>query len=125
MARILIVDDENTVRQLLKRALLLSRHEVVEASDGKDALAKFITEKKPFDLIITDMMMPGTDGFSLVEEIASLDPHAKVIIMSGWFSEEELNTTKNEVSNCIRGILQKPCSMEEIQTVLKKVIEED
>ena len=125
MACILIVDDEDTVRQLLRRALLLNRHEVIEACNGKDALSQYIFEKDRIDVVITDMMMPESDGFSLVEEIARKNPEAKVVIMSGWFNEEELTNTQLEASRCIKGILQKPCTMEEIHNVVQTVLNSD
>lgn len=125
MARILLVDDEETIRDLLKTVLTFAHHDVEVASDGQEALRVFVEAPSPFDLIITDMIMPEADGFRLVEEIAIRDPNAKIIIMSGWFDEDELKITQSTVSRTIRGIIRKPSTMEKIQSLLNQVLEED
>lgn len=125
MAKILLVDDEPTIRELLKTVLSFARHDVHLASNGEEALKIFMDAQSPFDLIITDMIMPEADGFRLVEEIALRDPKAKIIIMSGWFNEEELKITQASVSKSIRGIIRKPCTMDKIQSLLNKVLDED
>ena len=91
----------------------------------RDGLPVGLCEKDRIDVVITDMMMPESDGFSLVEEIARKNPEAKVVIMSGWFNEEELTNTQLEASRCIKGILQKPCTMEEIHNVVQTVLNSD
>lgn len=67
MAKILICDDEAGLRTVLKRYALFEGHEVVEASDGMEAIELHM--KNNFDIIIMDIMMPRLDGFSAVEEI--------------------------------------------------------
>lgn len=67
MAKILICDDESGIRAILKRYANFEGHEVVEASDGMEAVE--ICRKEQFDMIIMDIMMPELDGFSAVKEI--------------------------------------------------------
>jgi two-component system response regulator ResD len=67
MARLLVVDDEEKLRALIKRYAAFDGHEVVEAGDGMEAVA--ICQKGIFDIIIMDIMMPELDGFSAVREI--------------------------------------------------------
>ena len=67
MAKILIVDDEEKIRFVVKEYAQFSGHEVAEASDGAQALE--LCKNQSFDLIVMDVMMPGVDGFSAVKEI--------------------------------------------------------
>lgn len=67
MAKILIVDDEEKLRKLIKRYAIFEGHEVSEAGDGMEAID--ICKKEKFDIIIMDIMMPVLDGFSAVKEI--------------------------------------------------------
>ena len=86
MANILIVDDSDLVRDLLRCILEEAGHEVMEAVNGKKAV-KF-HQKKPADLIITDINMPGKNGLELIVELRKQDPELKVIAMSGDSTED-------------------------------------
>lgn len=79
MARILIAEDDANLRMLLTMRLK-GRYEVVAASDGDAALKRY--EEGGIDLIITDLMMPGTDGYALVESIRSLGHSTPVIMLT-------------------------------------------
>ena len=80
MARILVVDDEEYIRSLLRRALSMAGHEVTEAIDGNDALAQF-REARP-DLVFTDLMMPGLGGLELIDLLRKESADVKIIAMS-------------------------------------------
>ena len=79
-ARILVVDDEEGIRELIKDALSLSGFEVVDAPDGLAALAKIRNEG--FDLLILDINMPKLDGFALLEKIRTSEIHIPVLMLS-------------------------------------------
>jgi two-component system cell cycle response regulator CpdR len=81
MAKVLLVDDDEMVRQVVKKMLELGRHEVTEASNGVKALQAFTTAS--FDLVITDVVMPDMEGLQLVRELRALPSPPKVIVMSG------------------------------------------
>jgi len=81
MARILIVDDEAVIRRMLSTALELAGHEVFEASDGEEALARH--REGPPDLVITDIVMPEKDGLEVIMALRRETPRLKVIAMSG------------------------------------------
>lgn len=80
MARILIADDESHIRNLIK--LVLFDHEIIEASDGNDALNKFIANKP--DVVLLDLIMPNLNGIEACKKIRALPEgrNAKIIMLS-------------------------------------------
>lgn len=81
MARILVIDDEAAIRRLLRVALELEGHEVLEAPTGKVALR--VHAETAADLVITDINMPDQDGLGVINALRHEDPRPKVIVMSG------------------------------------------
>ena len=81
MARIMIVDDEKTIRELLRRLLESKGFEVSDAENGKKALELF--RRNPVDLVITDILMPVQDGFQTINDLRIEFPDVKIIAMSG------------------------------------------
>ncbi len=79
--RVLVVDDEEQVRTIIRQILESSRYEVIEAPDGKVALWLF--KEKPADLIITDLIMPEKEGLETIEELRKDYPDVKIIAISG------------------------------------------
>ncbi|MCX6546268.1 MAG: response regulator [Acidobacteria bacterium] len=83
--RVLVVDDEATIRELLTRTLLLAEYDVEEAPDGRAALALMRTTA--FDLLITDLKMPGVDGLALIRDAHRLAPTMPAIVITGHSTE--------------------------------------
>lgn len=81
MANILVVDDEEPIRSLVRKILVKEGHEVCEAENGQVACDLF--EKADIDLIITDLVMPEKNGIEMIMEIKRLHPQLKVIAISG------------------------------------------
>lgn len=81
MARILIVEDDVQLREMLKQVLELQNYEVVESNDGEDAIQ--VLKQSPFDLVITDIIMPQKDGTGLIMEIRKSYPDLQIIAISG------------------------------------------
>jgi DNA-binding NtrC family response regulator len=81
MARILVIDDEARIRRLLRVALEIQGHEVLEAGEGDQGL-RLLRASLP-DLVITDILMPGTDGMEVLMALRREAPGLKVIAMSG------------------------------------------
>jgi len=81
MAGILIVEDENDLREMLKVSLSRRKYTVLEASNGKDAIVHF----KPAvtDLVITDLIMPEEDGLKVIMRLREIKPSIKIIAISG------------------------------------------
>lgn len=82
MARILLAEDDDSVRVFLARALRRAGHEVCDMPDGRQALA-WICEH-PVDLLLADVVMPGIDGIELARRASDMWPHLRVIFITGF-----------------------------------------
>lgn len=82
MARILLAEDDDNLRVFLARALRRAGHQVHDTADGDAALA-FVTEH-PVDLLLADVVMPGTDGIELARRAAERWPQLRVIFITGF-----------------------------------------
>lgn len=92
--KLLIVDDEETIRFSLSQAFITSdaEYEVSVASDALEALEKL--KKYDFDLVITDIMMPGMDGFELIKKLKQYKPNIPVIVITAYGDEEKEQKSK-------------------------------
>jgi CheY-like chemotaxis protein len=81
MPRILVVDDDAALRRITERMLTDAGHEVTTATDGLEALR--LLKESPFDLMITDLIMPGMEGLQLLREVRGLKVRPTVLVMSG------------------------------------------
>ena len=110
--RILLIDDEDAFRALIRRMLAAKGYEVTEAAAGDDALASY--RQAPSDLVITDIRMPGKDGLEVIRELRRHDHLVKIIAMSGAdpaLVESYLKVA--EVFGACR-IIRKPFSQDEL-----------
>jgi two-component system cell cycle response regulator CpdR len=82
MARILLAEDDDSVRIFLARALRRAGHEVCDMPDGRQALA-WVSEH-PVDLLLADVVMPGLDGIELARRASDMWPHLRVIFITGF-----------------------------------------
>src|SRR4051812_3411747 len=81
MASILVVDDTPAIRGLVARMLTSAGHSVTQATNGKEALRTFQGDE--FELVVTDIVMPEMEGLELIRAIRKVNPHVKIIGMSG------------------------------------------
>jgi two-component system cell cycle response regulator CpdR len=81
--RVLVVDNESVMRRFVRRSLEAKHFHVEEARDGGSALALIQARKEPFDLVLTDLSMPGIDGRQVSETLARYRPSVAVLCMSG------------------------------------------
>ncbi|HEX7018663.1 MAG TPA: ATP-binding protein [Gemmatimonadaceae bacterium] len=86
-ARVLLVEDERAVRSALRRGLERAGYSVVEADCGRAAMDAFVGRSGEFDVVVTDMMMPGMTGEALVRALREHDPDVRAIVMSGYSAE--------------------------------------
>ena len=91
-AQILVVDDEPLMREFLEETLVRAGYGVVTASDGTLGLREI--KSSPYDLVITDIRMPGMDGLALLEEIRNMQPDTVVIVMTAFIAGLDLAFAK-------------------------------
>lgn len=86
-ASILVADDDDVIRGLVRTLLERAGYSVVEAVDGSEAVNKFRDHRKDIDLLLLDVRMPGKDGKQAYDEIRQIQPDVKVLFISGYGSE--------------------------------------
>jgi CheY-like chemotaxis protein len=112
MARILVVDDDDKVRQIICDALELHGHEVVAAGNGVLALERFSGGR--FDLVITDIVMPEKEGLETIIEIRGLNPDVAILAISGGGSFTPGGYLKSALMLGADRALEKPFSLERL-----------
>ena len=115
MARVLIAEDEQPVRELLARALTQDGHEVETAPDGAAALEQ-LSVKAPFDLLLTDIRMPVMDGIALALAAARDHPDLAIVLMTGYAGERQ---RAHGLDALIHDVVLKPFSLAEIKDALR------
>ena len=120
MARILVIDDQDSIRRVVRRALEQDGHEVFDASDGE--LGMEILESHSFDVVITDIFMPGQDGIVTLRQVRKRFPEVKVIVISGGDSTGLMDLRQDaELLGAVKS-LQKPFNAREIMDLVKSVL---
>jgi two-component system, cell cycle sensor histidine kinase and response regulator CckA len=102
---VLLVEDEEAVRSLVRVALRSNGYKVLEAKDGEQALAILEDFRGPIDLLLTDVVMPNMNGQDLAERLGSLHPEAKVLYMSGYTDSAVIH---HDVMGATASFVQKP-----------------
>ena len=119
VAKILIVDDERSIRSLIRAVLEGDGHHVIEASNGQLGL-EVCRERTP-DLIITDLAMPEMDGLSFILELTRRDSNVKIIAMTGGADGRSRLAAAKLLG--ARNTLQKPFSIDTFRTVVRSELE--
>jgi CheY-like chemotaxis protein/anti-sigma regulatory factor (Ser/Thr protein kinase) len=115
--RILLVDDESDVREALADMLASSGHTVLTVSDGDEALA--VVEREPgLDLVLTDLVMPGTDGWQVAAATKARRPHVAVGLVTGWGQPLDRSDAPRRG---VDFVLDKPVSLDVLRDVLARV----
>ncbi|MDA3845504.1 MAG: response regulator [Vallitaleaceae bacterium] len=116
--RILVIDDEAIIRDLLKDILEMLNYEVLITGSPKEAIQIFASEHKSIHLVILDMIMPEMNGRQLFRELKCIKPSVKGILLSGYSLEGEV---EKSLSEGIIDFLQKPVSIKELSSVLQRI----
>ncbi len=116
--RILVVDDDENIRSILNDILALDGHKVTDVESGQKAVECFQPDK--FDVVITDLGMPGMSGWEVAKFIKENDPDMPLILISGWGGQIE-NQKLQEYK--IDFMLSKPFNIEQIRSVLVQATE--
>jgi two-component system, cell cycle response regulator CpdR len=115
VARILIADDEESMRLLVARAISLDGHETVTAEDGGEALDILVREEGAFDLLLTDIKMPIMDGIALALAVARDFPGLTILLMTGFADQRERASGLNAI---VHDVITKPFSVADIRTAV-------
>jgi two-component system chemotaxis response regulator CheY len=115
--KVLIVDDNNSTREMVKVILQKIGHEVIgEAGDGESALEAF-TKLRP-DVVLLDIIMPGKSGLQVLDEIREIEPAAKVIMVTA-VDQDEVNI--HLLSKGVAAVIYKPFSYADIEKALSRL----
>jgi len=113
LARILIADDEDSVRHFLKETVQRMGHEAIAVTNGQEALEIF--KNDPIDLSLVDIKMPKMDGLRFLHKAKEIDPDAVIVIMTGYPSAESIVETVEDDGYTY---LAKPVDMEQLQDII-------
>lgn len=117
MARILIAEDEESLRRFVARALHMDGHETVEAGDGAEALE--LLEDGPFDLLLSDIRMPVMDGIALATQTAERAPNMPILLMTGYAEQRE---RAEPLMRIIVDVVPKPFTLPEIRQKVSEAL---
>jgi excisionase family DNA binding protein len=117
--RVLVVDDEEGIRDLLSKTLQLADYDVDLAEDGRSALDRL--RVTPYDLLITDLRMPGVDGLTVIREARRLKSNLPVIIITGYSTEA---TAIEAIDLGVQGYLTKPFRVPRVLNAAAKALGE-
>jgi CheY-like chemotaxis protein len=122
MPRILIIDDEQDLRLILREALEYVGYEVVEAGNGDEGLQHY--RETPADLIITDIIMPGKGGLETIGELQRADPHVRIIAISGGSSFGYADALDIAKQLGARRVFRKPFQLPEMCQAVREALQE-
>ncbi|KRQ01361.1 MULTISPECIES: response regulator [Bradyrhizobium] len=115
MTRVLIADDEDSMRSLVARAIAMDGHETVTAQDGAEALEVLTRDEGAFDLLLTDIQMPVMDGIALALTAARDFPALKILLMTGFAHQRERASGLEAI---VHDVVTKPFSVADIRTAV-------
>src|SRR3978361_545220 len=115
MPRVLIADDEDSMRRLVARAIAMDGHDIVTAEDGAEALEILNREHGAFDLLLTDIKMPVMDGIALARAAARAVPRLTILLMTGFADQRERASGLNAI---VYDVVTKPFSVADIRTAV-------
>jgi two-component system cell cycle response regulator CpdR len=119
MARILIAEDEDSLRSLIARALMQDGHDVMSKSDGGEALDCLTRENGRFDLLLTDIRMPVMDGIALALATSRDYPAVTILLMTGYADQRE---RASGLSALIHDVITKPFSLNDIRGAVNEAL---
>ncbi len=112
MARILLAEDDRSVRAFVARALRMDGHEIVEADDGGLALEIMEEAAGRFDLMLSDIKMPVMDGIALALSVADRFPSVTIVLMTGFAEQRE---RAHGLDALIHDVIVKPFALDELR----------
>lgn len=119
MGCVLYLDDEETLVLLASRMLEHLGHSIAGFVDANEALAAFKAEPRRFDLVLTDMSMPGTSGLEFAQEILKIEPGTVVVISTGCVDP---NWADHALALGVRAVVEKPMTLGEMAKTIDRLL---
>jgi two-component system cell cycle response regulator CpdR len=119
MARILLVDDDPATLEMVSRALAGDGHQVIVCQEGQDALDRLSAAPEAFDLLVSDLQMPGLDGVSLAQGAVAISPHLRIVLMSGFIGGVH---RASGIKGATVRFLSKPFTLEAIRSEVRAAL---
>ena len=119
MARILLAEDDDAIRELVARALSEDGHELTAAADGAQALAKLDAGNGKFDLLLTDVKMPVMDGIALALAAAGHHPELPIMLMTGYADQRE---RAHGLDALVHEVINKPFTLDQIRGAVREAL---
>ena len=117
MAKIILAEDDNDMRRFLVKALQNAGYDVISFDNGLSAYQRL--REEPFELLLTDIVMPEMDGIELARRASELDPNIKIMFITG-FAAVALNSDSNAPKNA--KVLSKPVHLRELVNEVQKLL---
>jgi DNA-binding NtrC family response regulator len=117
---VLLVDDEESVRNVVREALASYGYAVITAVDGESALERYAAGWQRIDLVILDRMMPGMGGAKCLDELLRVNPAARVVIVSGYAAE---GSAEELLGRGARGFIAKPVMLHRLLQTVREVLD--
>lgn len=119
MAKILIVEDDESVRILAARALERIGHQIEMAGDGAAGLERISQAGGGYDLVVSDIRMPGMDGIEMAKAAARLFPGLRIMLVTGYADQRERAA---DLDGVIVDVVQKPFTLAEMRGRVERVL---
>jgi CheY-like chemotaxis protein len=120
--RILLTEDDDSVRAFVSRALELDGHKVETACNGVEAMERLSTSDGGFDLLVTDVKMPIMDGIALAHEASGQWPRMPILLMTGFADQRE---RAQDLADVIRDVVTKPFTLQQIREAVSEAAATD
>ena len=117
--RVLLTEDDDSVRAFVSRALELDGHEVETACNGVEAMDRLTEKDGQFDLLVTDVKMPIMDGIALAHETATNWPGMPILLMTGFADQRE---RAQDLADVIRDVVTKPFTLQQIREAVSEAV---
>jgi len=119
-ARILLAEDDQAMRDFVRRALEMDGHDVTTVHDGGEALERLKSPLHEYDLLLADIRMPVVDGITLALEMAREHPNLPIILMTG---DVQRRDCASGLDAAVKAVIQKPFTLERIRSEVRRVLE--
>jgi CheY-like chemotaxis protein len=115
--KVLVVDDESSIREALSKVLHTEDYEVVSAANGQEAIEKFGQEK--IDLLLLDLGLPVKDGWGMLEWLANVNPLLPIVIITGRYEQRELAEAAG-----VDALMEKPLDVPRLLQTIRELMDE-